>query len=120
MNGVRIGSDPSGKVAHAMANEILKKRLTGHADLCHQPTRPEDAQVPGLMVGVGVLSALACAGFWPGHRLSLLGDSLPVGLLLVPAAVIVMPPYVPWMIPLLSLAGGASVAVSLVRASGRP
>ena len=116
MNGVRIGSHPAGKAAHALAGEILEKRLTGHADRCHQPTRAEDALVPGLMVAVGVLSALACAGFWPGHRLSILGVSLAVGLLLFPAAAITLPPYVPWMIPVLSLTGGASVAVSLVRA----
>ena len=123
MNGVRIGSHPAGKAAHALAGEILEKRLTGHADRCHQPTRPtraEDALVPGLMVAVGVLSALACAGFWPGHRLFILGVSLTVGLLLFPAAAITLPPYVPWMLPLLSLTGGASVAVSLVRASQRP
>ena len=120
MNGVSIGSHPPGKAAHALAGEILEKRLTGHADRCHQPTRAEDALVPGLMVAVGVLSAMACAGFWPGHRLSMLGVSLAVGLLLFPAAVITLPPYVPWMLPLLSLTGGASVAVSLVRASQRP
>ena len=127
MNGVRIGSHPAGKAAHALAGEILEKRLTGHADrireilcICYQPTRAEDALVPGLMVAVGVLSGLACAGFWPGNRLSILGVSLAVGLILFPAAAITLPPYVPWMLPLLSLTGGASVAVSLVRASQRP
>ena len=123
MNGVRIGSHPAEKAAHALAGQILEKRLAGHADRCHhchQPTRAEDAFVPGLMVAVGVLSGLACAGFWPGHRLSILGVSLAVGLLLFPAAAITLPPYVPWMLPLLSLTGGASVAVSLVRASQRP
>jgi Concanavalin A-like lectin/glucanases superfamily/VanZ like family len=116
MNRDMIGSHPAGKAAHAPAGEILEKRLTGHADRCHQPTRTEDALVPGLMVAVGALSALACAGFWPGHSLSILGVSLAVGLLLYPAAAVTMPPDVPWMIPLLSLTGGASVAVSLVRA----
>ena len=120
MNGGRIGSHPAGKAAHALASEILEKRLTGHADRCHQPTRAKDALVPGLMVAVGMLSALACAGFWPGHRLPILGVSLAVGLLLSPAAAITLPPYVPWMLPLLSLTGSASVAVSLVRASQRP
>jgi Concanavalin A-like lectin/glucanases superfamily/VanZ like family len=120
MNGVRIGSHLAGKAAHALASEILEKRLTGHADRGHQPTRAKDALVPGLMVAVGMLSALACAGFWPGHRLPILGVSLAVGLLLFPAAAITLPPYVPWMLPLLSLTGGASVAVSLVRASQRP
>ena len=88
----------------------MEKRWTGHADRCHQPTRPthaEDAHVPGLMVALGVLSALACAGFWPGQRLPMLGVSLAVGLLLFPVATITLPPYVSWMIPVLSLTGGA-------------
>jgi VanZ family protein len=116
MNGVTIGSHAAHKAAHALAGEILEKRWTGHADRCHQPTVADDAHVPGLMVALGVLSALACAGFWPGHRLSMLGVSLAVGLLPFPAATITLPPYVRWMIPVLSLTGGASVAVSLARA----
>lgn len=122
MSGVTIGSHPAWKAAHALAGDILEKRRTGHADLCPQPTRPtrpEDALGPGLMVAAGVPSAPACAGFWPGHTLSSLGVSLTVGPLLFPAAAIILPPYVPWMFPLLSLTGGASVAVSFVRASQR-
>jgi hypothetical protein len=112
-NGNRIDSPAAGKTAHALPGEILKKRLNGHVDHCYQPTRDEDVIVPGLIVALGVLSALACAGFWNGRRLCILGVSLAIGLLVVPAAVIILPPYVPWMLPLLSLAGGASVAVSL-------
>jgi hypothetical protein len=115
MNGVHVASHPAGKAAHALASEILEKRLTGHADRCHHPTRAEDAHLPCLVIAVGMLSALACAGFWPGHRLSILGVSLAVGLLLFPAAAITLPPYVPWMFPVLSLTGGASIAVSLAR-----
>ncbi len=120
MNCVEIGNGPLGRAAHTLASEIMQERLAGHSDRCHQPTRAEDAFVPVLMVAVGMLSALACTGFWPGHRLFILGISLAVGLLLYPAAAVTLPPYVLWMIPLLSLMGGASVAVSLIRASQRP
>jgi hypothetical protein len=112
MNGVAPSSHPQGKVVHALASKILKKRFAGKAKHCHQPTRPDDAQVPCLMVVVGVLSALDCAGFWPGNRLSKLCVSLAVGLLVYPAAALVLPSYASWMIPALSLAGGASVSVS--------
>jgi Concanavalin A-like lectin/glucanases superfamily/VanZ like family len=115
MNGVQIDSPAAGKAAHALPRNILEKRLNGHVDRCYQPTRAEDAIVPGLMVAVGVLSAAACAGFWPGHRLLILCVSFATGLSLVPAAAIILPPYVPWMLPILSLAGGASVACSSTR-----
>ena len=68
------------------------------------------------MVALGVLSALACAGFRPGHRLSMLGVSLAVGLLVFPIATITLPPYVRWMIPVLTLTGARSVVVSLATA----
>ena len=113
MHDLEIGSHPAGKAAHALAGEILDKRLTDHTHRCHRPTRDEDTLVPGLMVAVGMLSALACVGFWPGHRLPVLGVSLTVGLLLVPAAAITLPPYVLWTLPPLSLAGAHSVAISL-------
>jgi hypothetical protein len=116
MNGVEIDSPATGKSAHAPAGEILEKRLKAHADRCYQPTQARDTLVPGLMVAMGVLSAMACAGFWPRHRLPGLGVSLAVGLLLVPAAAITLPWYAQWMLPVLSLAGGASIAVSSVAA----
>jgi hypothetical protein len=72
------------------------------------------------MVAVGVLSALGCAGFWPGQKPAILGISVAVGLLLLPAAAILLPPYSRWMPPFLSLAGGASVAISVVRSSQQP
>ncbi len=120
MHGLEIGSRPAGKTAHALAGEILDERLTDDAHRCHRPTRDEDTLVPGLMVVAGMLSALACVGFWPGHRLPVLGVSLSLGLLIVPAVAITLPPCVMWMIPAMSLAGGASVAISLLSASQLP
>jgi hypothetical protein len=118
MQGIQIDSPAAGKAAYALPSEILKKRVNGRVDRCYQPTRVEDAVVPGLMVVLGMLAAWACAGFSPGHRLYILAVSFAVGLLVVPAAVIILPPYVWWMLPLLSLMGGASVAVALTRSGG--
>ena len=72
------------------------------------------------MVAVGVLSALACAGFWPGHKLAILGVGTTVGLLGFPVAAIALPPNTRWMLPLLSLAGSGSVAFSPGEISQRP
>jgi hypothetical protein len=115
MHDIHSGSRAATKAEQAPAREILAKRMLGRDDHCHQPTRSADALVPGLAAAVGVLTGLACAGFWPGYRLPILVASLAVGLLLGVAAAITLPPYVPWMIPLLSLVGGASVAVSLAK-----
>ena len=95
MKRVAIGSHPDGKGEYARAGEILKKRLAGHAYRWHQPARDEDTFLPGLMVAMGVLSALACVGFWPGQRLAIFGVSLAVGLVLIPAAAITLPPLCP-------------------------
>jgi hypothetical protein len=115
MNGVGIGSHPGGKPVLASAGDILRRRAGRIADYWHQPTRDEDTLVPGLMVAVGVLSALACAGVWPGHKLAILGVGATVGLLGFPVAAIALPPNTRWMLPLLSLTGSGSVAFSLVR-----
>jgi hypothetical protein len=117
MNGVGIGGHPAEKAVLGWAGDILKKRASSLANHWHQPTRDEDTLVPGLIAAVGVLSALACAGFWPGHRLAILGVSAAVGLLIFPVAAVALPPNTRWMLPWLSLAGGSSVAFSLVRAS---
>jgi hypothetical protein len=120
LNGVEPGGPSARIAARARAGDVLEQRIAGQVDACHQSTRNQDALLPGMLVGVGVLSALACAGFWPRHEGAILVVSMAVGLLLLPVAVITLPPYVPWMIPLLSFAGGASVAASYVRASQSP
>lgn len=117
MIGVEIGNRPAGKTAHKLAGEILEKRPPDRIHHC-QSTRDEDLIVPGLMVAVGVLMGLACAGFWPGHRLAIPIVNLTAGLLVAPTtATTLLPLYFVCMLPLLSLAGGASVAISLGSAS---
>jgi hypothetical protein len=77
-----------------------------------------DAVLPGLIVASGMLSAFACAGFCPERRLAALIVSLLVGLLVLPAAALTLPSHVLWMIPSLSLVGGASIALSIVKKLG--
>jgi len=107
---------PAGRLEQAPAGAILAKSLADYTGRIHRPTRSQDAILPGLMVALGMLSATACAGFWPRHRLAMLGASLGVGILLVPVAAISLPPSVLWMLPPLSLMGGATVVLSVERA----
>ena len=118
MIGVEIGNHPAAKTAHTLACIILVKRPPDLVRHCHLSTRDEDSIVPGLMVAGGVLTALACAGFWPGHRLPILIANLTAGLLVVSTtATTLLPLSFVCMLPLLSLAGGTSVAISLGSAS---
>jgi hypothetical protein len=75
----------------------------------------EDEKIPAVAAAVGVLVAFACVGLWPlaGSLLYLL-SSLAGGLLLLPATASTLPSFNLWMIPLVSLAGGASVVASQV------
>ncbi len=93
MNGVRIDSPAARKAARTGGRNPGKTSERSRRPLSSADSadRAEDATVPGLMVAVGMLSALACAGFWPGHRLFILGVSSVVGLLVVPAAMIICP-----------------------------
>jgi hypothetical protein len=118
MVAVEIGNHPTGKTAHALAGEMLEKRPPDRVRHYHHSTLDKDSIVTGLMVAVGVLTALACAGFWPGYRLRILIASLTAGLLVVPTtSTTQLPLYLVCMLPLLSLAGGASVVISLGSAS---
>ncbi|HEX2447768.1 MAG TPA: hypothetical protein VHK26_06245 [Methyloceanibacter sp.] len=63
--------------------------------------------------------AIACAGLFPsGGPLACLIASLAVGLLFASATASTLPMLTRWMMPLLSLAGGGSVAFTLRRDGG--
>jgi hypothetical protein len=92
-------------------------RGAGHSgdirDPCSGASDREDAKIPGAAAALGLLAAIACIGLWPtAGSLTLLIVSLAAGLLLLPATSSTVPLWIP---PLLSLAGGASAAVSLHR-----
>jgi hypothetical protein len=76
----------------------------------------EDARIPGAAAVFGVLVAIACVGLWPrAGSLIYLVASFAAGGLLLPAMAPTLPQLDLWMMPLVSLAGGASVAVSVRR-----
>jgi VanZ family protein len=115
MNGADAGDHSSASAGHALPIHVLKERVSERANRCDQPTMDRDAVLPGLIVASGMLSAFACAGFCPERRLAALIVSLLVGLLVLPAAALTLPSHVLWMIPSLSLVGGASIALSIVK-----
>jgi hypothetical protein len=68
----------------------------------------EDARIPAAAAMVGVLVAVACIGLWPSTgALFCLTVSFAAGLVLLPATSSNLPLLGLWMMPLLSLAGGA-------------
>jgi len=88
---------------------------TGDTDApCAALSDPEDAKIPGLATLFGALVAVAFVDLWPSAGLLVrVGMSLAAGLPLVAVVAPTLPPLTREMMPLLSLAGGASVAVSV-------
>jgi concanavalin A-like lectin/glucanase superfamily protein/VanZ like protein len=84
--------------------------------LCAAVSDEEDARIPGAAGALGVLVAIACVGLWPSAEpLVYLVISFAAGWLLLPGIASTLPSLDLWMIPLVSLAGGASVAMSVRR-----
>jgi hypothetical protein len=77
---------------------------------------PEDEKIPGGAATLGVLAAIACVGLFQssGQRRCLIA-SLAAGLLLIPATAPALPTLTRWMMLLVTLAGGASVAFTISR-----
>jgi Concanavalin A-like lectin/glucanases superfamily/VanZ like family len=74
----------------------------------------EDARIPATAAIVGVLTAVACIGLWPSiGALLCVAISFAAGLVLLSATSSNLPVLGMWMMPLLSLAGGAAVAGSV-------
>jgi hypothetical protein len=83
---------------------------------CAVMSELEDTKIPGAAAMLGVLVAVACVGLWPSvGSLLCLVMSFAAGLLLLPAAASTLPLFNLCMMSLVSLAGGASVAVSVRR-----
>ena len=83
---------------------------------CSGSPDPEDKNLPGAAATLGVLAAIACAGLFPSSGpLRTLIASLAAGLLFVAATASTIPVLTRWVMLLLSLAGGASVAFTMRR-----
>jgi VanZ family protein len=85
----------------------------GPETACH-PSEPPDARTSGFVVAFGFLVAFASAGFWPtkAYRIPCLILGFTAGFLLAPAMAGTLPAYYLSVVPLLTLAGAMTVAVS--------
>jgi hypothetical protein len=79
------------------------------------PPEPSDARIAGLLVVVGALTAVATIGLWSGNRFRAVGlvVATMAGLLLMPRVAAIVPPLFEWCVPLLTLAGSASILVAM-------
>jgi VanZ family protein len=116
MKGEDVGGKMTGRTDALPAAKIASRRLAGGGPACYQPTRYSDAEIPGVMVAIGMLLAIAWAGLRSAHNAALLTVGAAAGVLLVPAGAMEgLPSYVLWMIPVLTLTGAASIAFAIDR-----
>jgi len=118
---VMRGEVIDGMAAHRVAGGGVNSsrgagRSTDQGSRCAVFSEGGDEKVPAVAATLGVLVAFACVGLWPSAgSLLYLFSSFAAGLLLLPATTPTLPSFTFWMIPLVSLAGGASVVVSVRR-----
>ncbi|ESS71232.1 putative integral membrane protein [Methyloglobulus morosus KoM1] len=107
------------QIAAVMHAGVIQVPTVNHASNsfhCGSLSDNEDKELPGIAATLGVLVALACIGIWPSYQWPiLLGISFAAGLLLLTVTAPNLPAFNTWMLPLVSLAGGASVAASVRR-----
>ena len=92
----------------------MLSRPEHQSEACSGAPDPEDEKLPGAAATLGVLAAIACAGLFPSSGpLGCLIASLTAGLLFIPATASTLSVLTRWMMLLLTLAGGASVAFTM-------
>jgi VanZ family protein len=104
-----MGAGPQG------VNSAQSHRLeSSDSETACRSTEPADSRTAGLIVAVGLLVAVVCVGLlpWGNYKWVCVGASLLVGVLITPAVISKVPAYPTWLIPLLTLAGGAAVVLS--------
>ncbi|QIG51809.1 hypothetical protein G5V57_31335 [Nordella sp. HKS 07] len=109
-----IAADMRGRVD---GSSVQRAADAGYQEVpCRILSDQEDARIPAAAAIVGVLVAVACIGLWPSTgALLCLAVSFAAGLVLLPATSSNLPLLGLSVIPLVSLAGGASVAGSVSR-----
>ena len=107
----------------SMTEDIVSPGMTVASDLKNNPNasdgpcRSEERTVPriaGPLVALGMLVAFACVGLWPTstyHRAGVILGLL-AGFAVIPSLAPIVPPVFLWVVPILTIAGGASVALS--------
>jgi VanZ family protein len=110
----QIAADMRGEAVQAPA--AVRR---GGSPPCAPLSDREDKELPFAAAVLGALVAVACIGVWPSAaRLPVLGMSVAAGALLLTVTAPNLPAFDTWMLPLVALAGGASIAVSVCRKSG--
>lgn len=114
-----IAGDMRGSASQQAARGDSNRTSSSSEDrneACSASADPEDEKLPVAAVLLGVLAAIACAGLFPASGpLQILMAGLVAGLLFVPATASTLPLLTRWLMPLLSLAGGASVGLTMHR-----
>jgi hypothetical protein len=107
MRGEAVGAPPAVNASVTAAGDPS----------CGPLSDNEDKDLPFAAALLGALGAVACVGAWPSaSRLLALLASLAAGGLLLTVTPPNLPAFVPWMLPVVALVGGASVVVSVRRA----
>ncbi len=115
---VMRGESINGAAARAASNTTEPGRATEQNPQCTVISESGDQWIPVMAASLGVLVAVACVGLWPSaNSLLYVFFSFAAGLLLLPAIVPNVPRFNLWLIPLVTLAGGVSVVVSIRRCS---
>ena len=99
----------------SVTGEVPPQIRKDRSEIVCPVTEGPDARRAGLFVAVGLLIAVACVGLWPtpSYQLPSLVLSFAGGFLLAALTASTLPAYYRHVIPLLTLAGGASVTVSV-------
>jgi hypothetical protein len=116
-----VVADMRGKVIQHATARNSGRRPGGREPACEVLSEYEDSKIPLAAAMIGVLVAIACIGFRPsGGTWTCLVASYAAGLLLLPLMAPSMPLLSRWMMPLVSLAGGVSIAASIRSPNIRP
>jgi len=106
--------------AQSIATPVQSTSEAGDAH-CSAPEKAVDSRSIGLVVMVGLLGSVAILGLLPTvSRRALCLASFLIGFLLFPTMAATLPVGYKWLLPVLSLAGGASVAFSTMRIKTAP
>jgi hypothetical protein len=81
---------------------------------CGPLTDNEDKMLPGMAALIGVLIAFAILCAWPATQIiHLVGMSFCAGVLFLALNLPTLPPFNFWLLPLVSMLGGLSIAISI-------
>jgi hypothetical protein len=105
----QTAADMRGEFIHAPSLRSPSRSFS-----CTQLSDPEDKELPVVAAVLGMLVAVACIGAWPAPlKLIVPGASYAAGLLLVAGTASNLPAFNAWILPLVALAGGITIVVSV-------